>query len=145
MKMKNTWSVLWRIFALQLIVTVPAFLIVQSSGVISDSNLIIMWKPTMVYAFMAVVLLLTRLRIKDGALSKIWGYRLRADAKFWRNAQVTLVALYICLAVANPIVAYALPLTQWVTYKMWAPLAIFILVSALLARQLSNEPNRSSP
>jgi len=138
--MNSAWSIFWRIFLLQLIATVPVVLAIQSSGLITDSAALIAWKPTLVYVFMVVVLLLIKLKVHNGALSKIWGHRISSNNAFWHLAHTTLVAMYTCLSVGNGIATYYLPQAQWGAYKMWVALACFVLVSVWLGQRLTNVP-----
>lgn len=133
--MKNGWSVYWRIVILHTVITLPVILIMNRSSPMDDATWLIL-KPSILFIVVALVFLLAKIYIKNGALSLIWGAKLNASTQFWQLAHRVFVLLNVTLGVGNIIIAYNLSTLAWVTYKMWVPPVALILVSGILGRQL---------
>lgn len=133
--MKNGWSIYWRVVILYTVIALPVIQIMNRSSAMDDA----IWlklKPSILFIVVALVLLLAKIYIKNGALSLIWGEKLNASTQFWQLAHRVFVLLNITLGVGNIVIAYNLSTLAWVTYKMWVPSVAFILVSGILGRQL---------
>jgi intracellular septation protein A len=138
--MKNWWSVYWRIVILQTVIALPLALLIRRSNPMDD----VIWiklKPSIYFILVALVLLLTKIRIQNGALSLIWGGKLNASTQFWQLANRVFVLLHITLGVGNFVAAYMLSIPDWIDYKIWVPSVGLIIVSAILGRQLRGSTN----
>lgn len=127
--MKLSLSLLWRIFALQLLVGLALALALRNTALLQDvSN--VRWKATIGFSLLAVALLLCQILGKFSLVRLIFGARLQLDERFWRSISFTLGALYIALAIANIAVAQIASFETWNIYKSVAPsLAILIFVA----------------
>jgi len=121
------FGLLWRTFALQLIVSLTILALIGVTGVGGfhrDEKFIVL-KPTLIYGAFALALLIGWLAPRANLVRAMWGKRLNLSAQQWHRCVVALSALFVGLAALNLIVAFMTPLEVWVNYKLFGALAIF--------------------
>lgn len=99
------------------------------------------FKPTVLYAFMALALGFGLWVMKKSFLKSMMGSQLSLPDAVWRKLTVVWVGYAVFMAGLNAYVAYALTTEQWVNFKIWGyaiPL-VFLLVQGLyIAKHMQN-------
>jgi intracellular septation protein len=134
-------SILWRVLILQTLLGMPFVVLLSLLELPLDAPLIKL-KPSFIYATVALVMAAAMLVWRPGALSMIWGGRMRLTAPAWRSLGWLLLSLYVLLAVANVVVAFSAPVELWVQYKSFGPLCV-IIVFCMVVPRLLPRPNPS--
>jgi len=113
------------------------------------NDLFIKWKPSILYLLFAAALLFTHWR-DEPLLQRLMGAQLPATlpGAFWRRLNAYWIAFFLFGAALNLVVAYTLPTSLWVDFKLFGLLAltvIFVLFQAvLIARALPAESSDGS-
>ncbi|WP_313518283.1 septation protein IspZ [Pseudomonas sp.] len=126
-------SLLWRIFVLQIALSIPLVLLFASSGVSSTPTFVLL-KPSIVYLFICVVLASSLLFIRKGLFYLVWGERMKVAPSFFKRFTWALCALYLVLGLANFCVAFLAPVDVWINYKLFIPFPCIVLFCLLAPR-----------
>jgi intracellular septation protein len=125
-------SLLWRVFLLQLLVAIPAALLMPRV------DEFIRLKPSVIYFAMTLVLGISALLSKPGILSHFWGNRLGWGAKCWRRAHWLLVAYYLTMAIGNIFLIFTTTIDAWVQIKFYVPIISLIATCLVAPRFMRN-------
>lgn len=136
--MKLSFSLLWRIFAIHLIISIPLALALQNTPLSQDIRYI-PWKATIAFALLASAMALCQAVARVPLVRLILGTRLNLDEKFWRAFSFALSALYLALAFANFAVAQIASFEVWNLYKLIAP-SVAVLIFVLIIPHRLNSP-----
>lgn len=79
----------------------------------------IKWKPTVLYASMAIVLAAALWVWKKNFLQILLGSKLTLPDSVWANMTLMWVAFFLFLAVANAYVVLNFSTEFWVSFKLW--------------------------
>lgn len=134
--MKLSLSLLWRIFALQLLVGLALVLALRDTALFHDISYI-PWKATIGFSFLAIALVLCQTLAKFSLLRLVFGARLQLDETFWRSLSFALSALFIALAIANIAVAQMASFETWNLYKLVAPILSILIFVAIVPPYLT--------
>lgn len=121
------FGLLWRTFALQLIVSLAILILIGVTGadVFHRDEKYILLKPTLIYGAFALALLIGWLGLRVNLVRAMWGMRLSLSVQQWHRCVVALSVLFAGLAALNLIVAFTASLDVWVSYKLFGALVIF--------------------
>ena len=137
--MRLAWPVFWRVFLLQLAFSMLVVLPLSHSAYITDARFFI-WKPSVLWAAFAALLLFAQLVFGRGLINVLWGNRLKQGDAFWRKLSFTAAAMFIGLSVLSIVVAQAVPFEVWVKFKTAAPLVSLMLFVLLVPGRLAADP-----
>ena len=139
--LKLSGSLAWRVLVLQTLLGMALVGFLTLLELPLDAALIKL-KPSFVYAAMALLMAIATMVWRPGALSLIWGGRMRLPVPAWRRLGWLLLSLYPMLAVANVVFAFSAPLEVWLQYKVFGPLCAIIVFCIGVPRFLPR-PNPS--
>ncbi|WP_037586212.1 septation protein A [Stenoxybacter acetivorans] len=114
---------------------VSLLLIVVLGGatiVLKDARFI-MWKPSLLFWLMALILLVSLLMGKN-ALKAVMGKEIALPEKVWLKLTAAWAVFLLLLGVVNLWVAYQFTEAQWVNYKLFGTtglLIIFVIVQTV--------------
>ncbi|MEX1167621.1 MAG: septation protein A [Hydrogenophaga sp.] len=103
----------------------------------------IKWKPTFLYASMAIVLAAALWIWKKNFLQMLLGSQLTLPHAVWARLTIIWVAYFFFMAALNAYVAALYTTEQWVNFKLWgyAFPVIFIVGQGLyIARYMKEDP-----
>ena len=106
----------------------------------------IKWKPTVLYASMAIVLGAALWIWKKNFLQILLGSQLTLPAAVWSRLTVIWIVYFLFMAVINGYVAAFYSTEDWVNFKLWgyAFPVIFIIGQGLyISRYISEEPSKN--
>jgi intracellular septation protein len=102
----------------------------------------IKWKPTVLYAAMAIGLAVAVWVLKKNFLKMLLGSQLTLPEPVWRRLNVVWVAYCVFMALVNAYVAAYYSTEDWVNFKLWGyvfPLAFIIGQGIYISRYLSSD------
>jgi intracellular septation protein len=102
----------------------------------------IKWKPTVLYASMAIVLAAALWIWKKNFLQILLGSQLNLPAPVWARLTVIWVVYFLFMAAINAYVAAFYSTEDWVNFKLWGYIfpVVFIVGQGLyIARYLKND------
>ena len=102
----------------------------------------IKWKPTVLYASMAVVLAAALWIWKKNFLQILLGSQLNLPAPVWARLTVAWVGYFLFMAAINGWVAAYYSTEDWVNFKLWGyifPVLFIVAQGVYIARHLKDE------
>ena len=109
----------------------------------------IMWKPTVLYAGMALALAIAIWGMKSNFLKSMLGTHLELPDKVWHRLNVAWVAYTAFMAISNAYVVMYYSEDAWANFKIWGyifPLAFLIGQGIYISPHLkSDEPSDNKP
>lgn len=102
----------------------------------------IKWKPTVLYAAMAVALAVALWLMKKDFLKLMLGSQLQLPDRVWTRLNVAWIAYSFFMAALNGCVAAFYSTEDWVNFKLWGyafPLAFIIGQGVYIARYLKTD------
>lgn len=102
----------------------------------------IKWKPTVLYASMAVVLAAALWIWKKNFLQILLGSQLSLPAPVWARLTVAWVGYFLFMAAINGWVAAYYSTEDWVNFKLWGyifPVVFIVAQGVYIARHLKDE------
>ncbi len=105
----------------------------------------IKWKPTVLYAGMAVSLAAALWGWNKNVLQLLLGSQLRLPARIWSRLTVAWILYFIFMAASNAYVAIFYSTEAWMDFKLWGyafPL-LFLIGQGLYVAPHLKEENRS--
>jgi intracellular septation protein len=111
-----TWA---RTRTLSKMALISAGLVLLLGGLtlVLHNELLIMWKPTVLYAVLAVALLVSQYVGDKPLVERLLGHQLRTDARTWKITNLSWAAFFLLLAGVNLIFVYRYGLEVWVRWK----------------------------
>jgi intracellular septation protein len=111
-----------------------------------QNELFIKWKPTVLYAAMAIGLSIALWTAKKNFLKLMLGSQLELPDPVWMRLNVVWIAYCLFMAAINGYVAAYFSTEAWVNFKLWGyvfPLAFIIGQGLYIAPHLKAEEPRS--
>jgi intracellular septation protein len=102
----------------------------------------IKWKPTVLYAGMALALAVALWTFKKNFLKTMLGKQIKLPDFAWTKLTVAWVLYCLFMSVTNAYVAIYFSTEDWVNFKLWGyifPLVFFIGQGIYIARHLKQE------
>ncbi len=104
----------------------------------------IKWKPTVLYAAMAIGLAIALWGLRKNILKLMLGSQLELPDRVWMRLNVAWIGYSVFMAVLNGYVAAYYSTEDWVNFKLWGyafPLAFIVAQGLYIAPHLkSNKP-----
>ena len=104
----------------------------------------IKWKPTVLYAAMAIGLAIALWGLRKNFLKMMLGSQLELPERVWMRLNVAWIGYSVFMAVLNGYVAAYYSTEDWVNFKLWGyafPLAFIVAQGLYIAPHLkSNKP-----
>jgi intracellular septation protein len=107
------------------------------------NDLLIMWKPTVLYALFAAILLASQFTGKVTVVERLLGKQLSANTATWRIANASWAIFFTVLALVNLYFVYETSRDTWVKWKL-ATLGIVFGFAVLQAVWLSRRAQTNS-
>ncbi len=115
--------------------TLITFIMVAIFGTLTlvfHNDLFIKWKVTVIYALFALALLISQLVLKKPLIQRMLGKELTLPDKVWSTLNVAWAIFFLACGLANIYVAFWLPQSVWVNFKVFG-LTVLTLVFTLLS------------
>ncbi len=115
--------------------TLITFLMVLVFGTLTlvfHNDLFIKWKVTVIYALFALALLISQWVLKKPLVQRMLGKELTLPDKVWSNLNLAWAIFFLACGLANIYVAFWLPQSVWVNFKVFG-LTVLTLLFTLLS------------
>lgn len=102
----------------------------------------IKWKPTLLYAGLAMALVVGQVLMKKNFLQMLLGSQLKLPAPVWQRLNLTWMLYCVFMASLNAYVATYFSTEDWVNFKLWGyvfPLVFIVSQGVYIARHLPKE------
>ncbi len=130
-------------------ITLCLILIFGSLTLVLHDDRFIKWKPTVLYAAMAIGLAVAIWIMNKNFLKLLLGSQLELPDPVWKRLNVIWVAYCLFMSLSNAYVAAYFSTEAWVNFKLWGyvfPLAFIIGQGFYIARYLKqDEPKAPTP
>ena len=106
----------------------------------------IKWKPTVLYAAMAIGLAFALWVLRKNFLKLLLGSQLELPEPVWQRLNLAWIVYCAFMALANAYVAANFSTEAWVNFKLWGyafPLAFILCQGVYIARHLGNGPSKT--
>jgi intracellular septation protein len=127
-------------------ITLVLVLVFGTLTLVLQDERFIKWKPTVLYAGMALVLAVALWGWKKNFLQMLLGSQLKLPEPVWARLTVAWVAYFLFMAAINAWFAAYQTTEQWVNFKLWGyvfPLAFIVGQGLYIARYLKDEPENT--
>ncbi|HCT7986702.1 TPA: septation protein A [Serratia liquefaciens] len=114
--------------------TLITFLMVLVFGTLTlvfHNDLFIKWKVTIIYTLFALALLITQLVLKKPLVQRMLGKELTLPDKVWNNLNLAWAVFFLVCGLANIYVAFWLPQSVWVNFKVFGLTALTLVFTLL--------------
>ncbi|MBL8337875.1 MAG: septation protein A [Rhodoferax sp.] len=108
----------------------------------------IKWKPTVLYAAIAVALSVAVWAFKKSFLKLMLGSQLELPDRVWQRLNVAWILYCVFMAVVNGYVALYFSTEAWVDFKLWGyvfPIAFLVGQGFYIAPHLKGDDERAKP
>jgi intracellular septation protein len=123
-------------------VTLALVLVFGALTLFLQDERFIKWKPTVLYASMAIVLAAALWVWKKNFLQMLLGSQLKLPDAIWARLTVAWVAYFLFMATINGYVAAYFTTEAWVNFKLWGyafPVAFIVGQGLYVARHLKDD------
>ncbi|WP_199636042.1 septation protein A [Serratia sp. PAMC26656] len=114
--------------------TLITFLMVLVFGTLTlvfHNDLFIKWKVTVIYTLFALALLISQLVLKKPLVQRMLGKELTLPDKVWSNLNLAWAVFFLLCGLANIYVAFWLPQSVWVNFKVFGLTALTLVFTLL--------------
>lgn len=114
--------------------TLITFLMVLVFGTLTlifHNDLFIKWKVTVIYSLFALALLISQLVLKKPLVQRMLGKELTLPDKVWSNLNLAWAVFFLLCGLANIYVAFWLPQSVWVNFKVFGLTALTLVFTLL--------------
>ncbi|CAI0696431.1 Probable intracellular septation protein A [Serratia liquefaciens] len=114
--------------------TLITFLMVLVFGTLTlvfHNDLFIKWKVTIIYTLFALALLISQLVLKKPLVQRMLGKELTLPDKIWNNLNLAWAVFFLVCGLANIYVAFWLPQSVWVNFKVFGLTALTLVFTLL--------------
>jgi intracellular septation protein len=130
-------------------ITLGLILVFGTLTLVLHDDRFIKWKPTVLYAAMAIGLAVAIWIMNKNFLKLLLGSQLELPDPVWMRLNVIWVAYCVFMSLSNAYVAASYSTEAWVNFKLWGyvfPLAFIIGQGFYIARYLKpDEPKAPTP
>ncbi len=111
-------------------------------------GIFIQWKPTVIYALLALGFSGTQLLTKSTPMERLMGEVITINSTIWKKINVMWIGVFLFLAATNLFVVYNFSESIWVNFKLFGVLGITLVATIIQAiwitRHTSTDKNPSS-
>ncbi|MDO5624741.1 MAG: septation protein A [Pseudomonadota bacterium] len=128
--------------------TLALILVFGALTLVLQDERFIKWKPTVLYAAMAIALAVALWAFRKNFLKLALGSQLTLPDGVWNRLTAAWVVYCLFMAVLNGYVAAYFSTDAWAAFKLWGyvfPVAFIIGQGLYVARHLSDEPAPGTP
>ncbi|MBV6691615.1 septation protein A [Serratia quinivorans] len=114
--------------------TLITFLMVLVFGTLTlvfHNDLFIKWKVTIIYTLFALALLISQLVLKKPLVQRMLGKELTLPDKVWNSLNLAWAVFFLICGLANIYVAFWLPQSVWVNFKVFGLTALTLVFTLL--------------
>ncbi|CAI0918519.1 septation protein A [Serratia proteamaculans] len=114
--------------------TLITFLMVLVFGTLTlvfHNDLFIKWKVTIIYCLFALALLISQLVLKKPLVQRMLGKELTLPDKVWNSLNLAWAVFFLVCGLANIYVAFWLPQSVWVNFKVFGLTALTLVYTLL--------------
>lgn len=114
--------------------TLITFLMVLVFGTLTlvfHNDLFIKWKVTIIYTLFALALLISQLVLKKPLVQRMLGKELTLPDKVWNSLNLAWAVFFLVCGLANIYVAFWLPQSVWVNFKVFGLTALTLVFTLL--------------
>ncbi|MFZ4288881.1 septation protein A [Variovorax sp. HJSM1_2] len=123
-------------------ITLALVLIFGALTLMLHDERFIKWKPTVLYAAMAIALTFAVWVLKKNFLKMMLGSQLQLPDAVWMRLNVAWIGYCVFMSIVNGYVAAYYTTEQWVDFKLWGyvfPLAFIIGQGVYVSRHIQHE------
>ena len=127
-------------------ITLALILVFGALTLLLHDERFIKWKPTVLYAAMAIGLAVSLWGMKKNFLKILLGSQLELPDAVWMQLNRAWIAYCVFMAVLNGYVAALYSTETWVNFKLWGyafPLTFIVAQGFYIARHLKSEASES--
>ena len=99
----------------------------------------IQWKPTVLYALLAVAFFVSQFAGEAPLVERIMGANMTLERKLWRKLNLLWVVFFLALAGLNLYVAYTFDEATWVNFKLFGLLGLTFVFAIAQAFWISSK------
>ena len=128
--------------------TLALILVFGALTLVLQDERFIKWKPTVLYAAMALALAVARWAFRKNFLKLMLGSQLALPDAVWHRLTVAWVGYCLFMAALNGYVAAYFSTDAWANFKLWGyvfPVAFIVGQGFYVARHLSDETPAETP
>ena len=128
--------------------TLALILVFGTLTLVLQDERFIKWKPTALYAAMALALAVAQWGYRKNVLKAMLGAQIALPDFAWLRLSVAWIAYCLFMAALNGYVAAYYSTDAWADFKLWGyvfPVAFIVGQGIYVARHLSDEPAAGSP
>lgn len=123
-------------------ITLALVLVFGALTLVLHDERFIKWKPTVLYAAIAIALTFMVWVLKKNFLKMMLGSQLQLPEPVWMRLNVAWIGYCVFMAIVNGYVAAYYTTEQWVDFKLWGyvfPLAFIIGQGVYVSRHIQHE------
>jgi len=113
------------------LITVLMVLVFGTLTLVFHNDLFIKWKVTIIYTLFALALLISQLVLKKPLVQRMLGKELTLPDKVWNNLNLAWAVFFLVCGLANIYVAFWLPQSVWVNFKVFGLTALTLVFTLL--------------
>jgi intracellular septation protein len=113
-----------------MLVSTALVVVLGGATLLLHNELLIMWKPTVLYAVLAIALLVSQYVGDKPIVERLLGAQLKTDARTWRLTNLSWALFFLVLAGVNLVFVYRFGLETWVRWKAATVGIVFVFAVA---------------
>lgn len=114
-----------------MIVTFILVTIFGSLTIFFHNDEFIKWKVTVIYGLFALALLVSQIVMKKNLIQSMLGKEITLPAAIWGRLNIAWVLFFLACGVANIYIAFWLPQSVWVNFKVFGLTGLTLLFTLL--------------
>ncbi|OGT21432.1 MAG: septation protein A [Gammaproteobacteria bacterium RBG_16_57_12] len=126
------------------LISLVLIVVLGGATLLLDNELIFKWKPTVVNWLFAVAFLGSQFIGKKTVVERLMGANIQLDPFVWTRLNLSWVAFFTAIGIANLYVAYHFETDIWVDFKLFGMLGLTVLFviaqGFYLSRHIKPEP-----
>ena len=129
-------------------VTLALILVFGALTLALQDERFIKWKPTVLYAAMAIALAVALWAARKNFLQMLLGSQLSLPDGVWHRLNIAWIGYCVFMAALNAYVATAFSTDAWMNFKLWGyvfPIAFIVGQGFYVARHLQDPPDTVEP
>ena len=101
-----------------MLISAALVLVMGGATLLLHNDLLIMWKPTVLYVLLAAALLVSQYLGDKPLIERLLESQLKTDARTWRLTNLSWAVFFLVLAAVNLVFVYRFDRATWVTWKL---------------------------